>query len=177
MYNKGNKDPRIERESGKTFLVPVPDRTAETLKVVIVAWIEPGTTVISDCSGAYRDHDTEGYTHRTVNHTTGFVDERTGAHTNTIERTWHHVKAFLSPYKWKGDYIHHNITCSRRGAGQIRWTNSQCSFTSSPQSIGANVQHLQNHKSSSMSTLRKPLCALLLLQPSTGCVCSYIQDR
>jgi hypothetical protein len=39
----------VERESRKTFLVPVPDRTADTLKAVIDAWIEPGTTVISDC--------------------------------------------------------------------------------------------------------------------------------
>jgi len=32
---------------------------------------------------------------------------RTGAHTNTIESTWRHVKAFLSPYNKKGDYILH----------------------------------------------------------------------
>jgi hypothetical protein len=57
----------VERESGKTFLVPVPDRTANTLMAVIDAWIEPGTTVISNCWGAYRDLDAQGYTHRTVN--------------------------------------------------------------------------------------------------------------
>jgi transposase-like protein len=44
----------VDRESGRTFLVPVPDRTADTLMAVIDAWIEPGTTVISDCWGAYR---------------------------------------------------------------------------------------------------------------------------
>jgi len=75
----------VERESGKTFLVP--DRIADILKAVIDAWIEPGTTVISECWGAYRDIDAEGYTHRTVNHSIGFVDERTGAHTNTTEST------------------------------------------------------------------------------------------
>ena len=31
----------------------------------------------------------------------------TGAHTNTIESTWLHVKAFLEPYNRKGDYIYH----------------------------------------------------------------------
>ena len=96
----------VERESGKMFLVPVPDRIADTLKDVIDAWIEPGTTVISDCWGAYRDLDAEGYTHHTVNHSIGFVDERTGAHTNTTESTWRHAKAFLSPYNRKGEYIH-----------------------------------------------------------------------
>jgi hypothetical protein len=52
----------VERESGRTFLVPVPDRTADILMAIIDAWIEPGTTVISDCCGAYRDLDTYSYT-------------------------------------------------------------------------------------------------------------------
>jgi len=38
----------VERESGRTFLVPVPDRTDDTLVATIRDWIEPGTTVISD---------------------------------------------------------------------------------------------------------------------------------
>ena len=58
----------VERGSGRTFLVPVRDRTADTLMAVIRAWIEPGTTVISDCWGAYRDLESQGYTNRTVNH-------------------------------------------------------------------------------------------------------------
>jgi hypothetical protein len=44
-----------ERHSGKTFPVPLPDRSAGTLMAVVEAWIEPGTTVISDCWTAYRD--------------------------------------------------------------------------------------------------------------------------
>jgi transposase-like protein len=91
----------VERESGKTFLVPLPYRTADTLKAVIDAWIEPGTAISSDCWGAYRDLDAQGYAHRTVNHSTGFSDQRSGAHTYTIERTWHHVKAFLRLYNRK----------------------------------------------------------------------------
>jgi hypothetical protein len=39
----------IEREYGQTFLVPVPDRTADTLMAIVRDKIEPGTTVISDC--------------------------------------------------------------------------------------------------------------------------------
>jgi len=93
--------------ASKTFLVPVQDRTADTLMAVVDAWIESGTTVIIDYWRAYRDLDGEGYTHRTVNHTIGFVDERTDAHTNTIESTWGHVKAFVSPYNRKGHCIHH----------------------------------------------------------------------
>jgi len=41
----------VERGSGRTFLVPVPDRTADTLVAIIREWIEPGMTVISDCWG------------------------------------------------------------------------------------------------------------------------------
>jgi len=74
----------VEREFGKTFLVPVPNRTADTLMAVVSAWIEPSTTVISDCWAAYRVLEAHGYTHCTVNHSTAFVDELSGAHTNMI---------------------------------------------------------------------------------------------
>jgi hypothetical protein len=73
---------------------------------VISDRIEPGTTVISDCWGAYKNIEAQAYTHRTVNHSIEFVDQRTGAHTNTTESTWRHVKAFLNPYNRKGDYIY-----------------------------------------------------------------------
>jgi transposase-like protein len=96
----------VERESGKAFLVPFPDRTADTLMAVISDQIEPGTTVISDCWGVCRNIEAQGYTQRTVNHSIEFVDQRTGAHTNTIESIWRHVKAFLNPYNRKGDYIY-----------------------------------------------------------------------
>ena len=43
--------------------------------------------------GAYRDLDTQGYTHRTVSHSIEFIYQRTGANTNTIESTWRHVEA------------------------------------------------------------------------------------
>ena len=74
---------------------------------VINDWIEPGTTVVSDCWSAYRDVETHGHIHQTVNHTIGFVDQRTGAHTNTIESTWRRVKAILNFYNRVDDYIYH----------------------------------------------------------------------
>jgi transposase-like protein len=135
----------VERESGKTFLVPVLDRTADTLKAVIDTWMEPALTVISDCWGVYRDLDAEGYTHRTVNHSNGFVDERTGAHMNTVESTWRHVKSFLSCYNGKGDYVLHlaqHMFAARCRAEKVDQLKK--SFTSSPQSNGANVQPFQN---------------------------------
>jgi transposase-like protein len=88
----------IERGSGRTFLVAVNDRSTETLIGLIKKWIRPGTTVITDCWAAYRSLPDEGYTHLSVNHSITFVNEDTGAHTNTIEATWKHVKAAMNPY-------------------------------------------------------------------------------
>ena len=97
----------VERGSGKTFLAPVPDRTADTLAAIIREWVEPSTTAISDCWGAYRDLDSLGYTHRTVNHSLYFADLDTGDHTNTIESTWHRFKVFLGSYNRAEDYRYH----------------------------------------------------------------------
>jgi len=96
----------VECESDRTFLFPVPDRTAYSLMTGIDAWMERGITVISDCWAAYRDIDAQGYTHRTANHSISFVNEEAD-HTNTIESKWGNVKAFLKSYKRPDDYIYH----------------------------------------------------------------------
>ena len=70
---------------------------------IIRYWIEPGTTVISDCWGAYRDLGSQGYTHRTVNHI-NFVHLISWDLTNTIEATWRSVKVFLRQYNRGEDY-------------------------------------------------------------------------
>ncbi|GFX42952.1 putative transposase-like protein [Trichonephila clavipes] len=51
----------VERETGRCFLVAVHDRTAETLLGVIKSWIEPGTTVISDCWKSYERLSERGF--------------------------------------------------------------------------------------------------------------------
>lgn len=38
-----------ERETGNCFMIPVENRTANTLLEIIKDWIKPGTTIISDC--------------------------------------------------------------------------------------------------------------------------------
>jgi transposase-like protein len=81
----------VERGSGRTFLVPIPDRTADTLKTLVRERIEPGTKIISDCWGAYRGLESMNYTHHTFNHSLYFVDPDTGANTKSIDSTWHRL--------------------------------------------------------------------------------------
>ena len=131
----------VERESGKIFLVPVPDRTVDTLMGVVSAWIEPGTAVIRDYWAECRDLEAQGLTHRTVNHSIAFVDEQNGAHTNTIESTWRRVKAFLNRYSRKEIYIILPVTCSRHDAEVKTWTSSRNSSTSFITRIPAFVPH------------------------------------
>jgi len=95
--------------------------SAEALTGLIGQWILPGTTIISDFWVAYSSLGDEGYTHFTVNHSTTFVDETTEAQTNMIESTWKQVKALLSLYNRKADYIYFLAeykVCSGRNARQ-----------------------------------------------------------
>jgi hypothetical protein len=95
----------VGRGTGRTFLVAVYDRSTETSIGLIKQWILPGTTIISGCWAAYNSLREEGYDHLTVNYSITFVDHTTGAHANTIESTWKHVKVSLSSYNRKADHV------------------------------------------------------------------------
>jgi transposase-like protein len=97
----------VERGTSRTFLLPVPDRTADTLMAIMHAWIEPGTTVVSDCWGSYRYLGSQGFMHCTINHSIHFIDPDTGDHTITIESMWHRVKVFLDQYNRGDNYEYH----------------------------------------------------------------------
>ncbi|EYB81257.1 hypothetical protein Y032_0388g496 [Ancylostoma ceylanicum] len=83
-----------ERGSGKSFLILVRRRDAATLLRLIVKYIRPGTTIISDCWRAYNRIASlpQGFRHLTVNHQVNFVDPSTGAHTQNIECHWQKFK-------------------------------------------------------------------------------------
>ena len=49
----------------------------------------------SDCWKSYSCLEAEEYSHFTVNHSKEFVNTETGAHTQTIESTWHALKSSL----------------------------------------------------------------------------------
>ena len=86
----------VERDSGKFFIELVPDRSRETLEEVILRRIEAGTTIISDEWGSYARIGSQGFVHKTVNHSRNFVDpDHPEIHTQTIESLWNKLKAFL----------------------------------------------------------------------------------
>ena len=81
------------RNTRDFFMVPVETRDAKTLLAIIKDKIKEGTTIISDCWKSYDCLSQEGFQHLTVNHSMNFVDPKTAAHTNTIERRWREAKA------------------------------------------------------------------------------------
>jgi hypothetical protein len=97
----------VERtEERRVFLLPVPDRTAETLMDVLARHILPGTIVLTDLWRGYLAmSEVLGVEHRTVNHSVGFVNLVDGTCTNTIEGTWNGVKLSIAPRKRTNDLI------------------------------------------------------------------------
>lgn len=98
----------VERGTKKMFLIAVPDRKAKTLLKLIKAKIAPKTSIYSDCWKSYKGIEKlekMGYIHNTVNHSENFVDPTTGAHTQTIERSWREVRCAVPKYgKRKAHY-------------------------------------------------------------------------
>ena len=60
----------LERDHpSKTFLIPVPDRSHDTLKTCIMRYVLPGTTIYTDMWRGYIGIDNcNDYKHLTVNH-------------------------------------------------------------------------------------------------------------
>ena len=95
----------ICRETRDFFAIPVEKRDSETLLECIRDWIEPETTIISDCWKAYDCLGKEGFKHLKVNHKLNFVDPKTKAHTNTIERKWRDLKNAVPRFGRRGCYF------------------------------------------------------------------------
>ena len=95
----------IERDTKYFFMVPVPDRTRDTLLAQIKKFILPGTKIISDCWRAYEGLEKEGYLHETVNHSQHFVDPESGASTQNIERSWRDARSTVPKYGRKEEHF------------------------------------------------------------------------
>lgn len=97
----------IDRTTKNLFLVPVEKRDAETLINLIMTYIAPETTIMSDCWAAYRTLSSNPlFEHLTVNQSVNFVDPDNGAHTNTIVRTWREVRANVPRFGQRREHFH-----------------------------------------------------------------------
>lgn len=74
-------------------------RSAETLLSIIRKHIASDSIIHTDKWCGYDTLRYENsYTHRTVNHSTHFVDPQTGVHTQNIERLWRDLRAGIPRY-------------------------------------------------------------------------------
>lgn len=85
----GGVEETLER---KVFIKIITNRNQETLASLISRHVAPGSIIITDCWRGYLNLPTLGFEHLTVNHSLEFVNEITGACTNTIEGTWNALK-------------------------------------------------------------------------------------
>jgi transposase-like protein len=89
----------VERESGKCFLVTVPNRNAATLQALILKHILPGSHIMSDGWAAYAGIPALGggiYEHSVVVHQHNFVDPMDcDVHTQSVENMWMRAKRKL----------------------------------------------------------------------------------
>ncbi|PIO56247.1 hypothetical protein TELCIR_22354 [Teladorsagia circumcincta] len=105
----------IERGSGRAFLRLVRRRDASTLLRLIMKYIRPGTTILSDCWRAYSQIAAlpNAYRHLQVNHQLNFVDPQSGAHTQNVESLWQKYK---------------NMSKRRYGINNSRYKDYLCEF-------------------------------------------------
>ena len=80
------------RKKGKPILRLVETRSRRHLLPMITRHVRQGSSIVSDEWRAYRVLPALGYRHFTVNHSRWYVDPRTGAHTQNIERAWRTYK-------------------------------------------------------------------------------------
>jgi transposase-like protein len=134
-YHKGRPKPVIwilgmaERavhghDKCRVFYKVLKDRSANTILPIIKDHVIPGTLIMTDEWRSYhRIPGIEGmnYKHQTVCHSRTYVDEVTGAYTNTVEGMWAHLrrwlpqngvrKRFISEFLWCFVYKH-NRNCT-----------------------------------------------------------------
>lgn len=89
----------ICRETKEIFIKEIPDRTRDTLERVIKKHVLLGTQINTDMWPAYDNLNNLGYIHKTVNHSTNFVNPVDGTHTQNIERLWRDLKDVKKRYQ------------------------------------------------------------------------------
>ena len=113
----------IERGTMNCVLVPVEDRSAQTLLPIIAQYVLPNTRIITDGWRAYQGLAN----HQWVNHRYNFVDRNDpNVHINTVEGNWSVVKAKYRSMRGTSDvlwdtYLHE--FCGRRAHQENTFMN------------------------------------------------------
>jgi len=97
---------------GKFVVEKVANRGADTLEMLILKYVRPGSCLYSDKWKGYRTYtlfEQQQLLHRTVNHTYNFKDPVTGVHTNTIEGMWGHMKSAIPRQSRTEDKIEQHL--------------------------------------------------------------------
>lgn len=128
-YNRGHRVDGVwvfggveKTEERKVFLGIVERRDAYTLRCLILKHVRRGSIVITDFWRGYLGLEELGYVHLRVNHSETFVDDVSGACTNTIEGTWSAVKRMV-PIRNRTEDCGDNLWefIWRRRAGSDLW--------------------------------------------------------
>lgn len=95
-----------ERNSGNIRFVTCPKnkRDQNTLIAIIKENVETGTTILTDLWKGYNLLKKSGYTHKTVNHSTNFINPFDGTHTQNIESNWSALKRKLRTFNKKDNF-------------------------------------------------------------------------
>ena len=65
--------------------------------------------------GAYVNLNNYGFEHYDVNHSENFKDPVTGAHANTVEGNWRHLRTFIPRFGLYESYFYHHMWKKRFG--------------------------------------------------------------
>ena len=85
----------IESDSNRIIILNVPNRSADSLVPLILAYVDIESTIVSDCWKSYCCLGSMGYKHLTVNHDKNFINPLNGCHTQRIESNWNSCKQWL----------------------------------------------------------------------------------
>ncbi|KAH7822117.1 putative Uncharacterized transposase-like protein [Monocercomonoides exilis] len=91
--------------AGPRFVMIVPNRRKETLLLITLERIRPGTTIMSDEWKAYSTSNLHNYIHKTVCHKRHFVDPESGACANAIEGLWGTLRKSFPHYEVRKSLI------------------------------------------------------------------------
>ncbi|KAK2557508.1 hypothetical protein P5673_020255 [Acropora cervicornis] len=100
----------IEEDSRNCFMMTVEDRSDKTLLKRIQEWIEPGSTIVSDCWKAFSNLSKYGYIHKTMNHYSVEFVSPEGYDTNKQERHWRQMKMHPSTHGRKKEHYSSYLT-------------------------------------------------------------------